>query len=76
MKFLIIGLGNVGSEYENTRHNIGFSILDHLVSELSVSFVEEKYGYYAEIQIKILVRKSLTKFAKINSERCKDVQIL
>ena len=41
MKFLIIGLGNVGSEYENTRHNIGFSILDHLVSELSVSFVEE-----------------------------------
>ena len=52
MKFLIIGLGNVGSEYENTRHNIGFSILDHLVSELSVSFVEEKYGYYASSRYK------------------------
>ena len=47
MKFLIIGLGNVGSEYNNTRHNIGFSILDHLASELSFSFVEEKYGFYA-----------------------------
>ena len=52
MKFLIIGLGNVGSEYENTRHNIGFSILDHLASELSVSFVEEKYGYYASSRYK------------------------
>ena len=52
MKFLIIGLGNVGSEYENTRHNIGFSILDHLASELSFSFVEEKYGYYASSKYK------------------------
>ena len=52
MKFLIIGLGNVGSEYNNTRHNIGFSILDHLASELSVSFVEEKYGYYASSRYK------------------------
>lgn len=52
MKFLIIGLGNVGSEYNNTRHNIGFSILDHLASELSVSYVEEKYGLYASSRYK------------------------
>ena len=52
MKFLIIGLGNVGYEYNNTRHNIGFSILDHLASELSFSFVEEKYGYYASSKYK------------------------
>ena len=52
MKFLIIGLGNVGSEYENTRHNIGFSILDYLASELSVSYVEEKYGLYASSRYK------------------------
>ena len=52
MKFLIIGLGNVGFKYNNTRHNIGFSILDHLASELSFSFVEEKYGYYASSKYK------------------------
>ena len=52
MKFLIIGLGNVGSEYHNTRHNIGFSILDHFASELSFSFNEEKYGFYASLRYK------------------------
>ena len=52
MKFLIIGLGNVGSEYHNTRHNIGFSILDHFASELSFSFIEEKYGFYASLRYK------------------------
>tara|TARA_B100000989_G_scaffold220160_1_gene167997 strand:+ start:2340 stop:2897 length:558 start_codon:yes stop_codon:yes gene_type:complete len=52
MKFLIIGLGNVGSEYHNTRHNIGFSILDHFASEFSFSFNEEKYGFYASLRYK------------------------
>ena len=52
MKFLIIGLGNVGSEYHNTRHNIGFSILDHFASEFSFSFIEEKYGFYASLRYK------------------------
>lgn len=43
-KFLIVGLGNIGSEYENTRHNIGFKILDELASLESVKFSTEKLG--------------------------------
>jgi peptidyl-tRNA hydrolase, PTH1 family len=43
-KFLIVGLGNIGNEYENTRHNIGFKILDELASLESVKFSTEKLG--------------------------------
>ena len=38
MKYLIVGLGNIGSEYENTRHNIGFKILDSLANDSGVFF--------------------------------------
>ena len=44
MKFLIVGLGNPGEKYENTRHNIGFKILDFLSDEFKVDFKEERYG--------------------------------
>ena len=41
---LIVGLGNKGKEYENTRHNIGFMALDYLASIHNVSFDKEKFG--------------------------------
>ena len=37
-KYLIVGLGNIGEKYEETRHNIGFKILDYLSKEEGVSF--------------------------------------
>lgn len=43
-KYLIVGLGNIGSEYANTRHNIGFKILDHLAKKESLSFETKKLG--------------------------------
>ncbi|MFB9053206.1 aminoacyl-tRNA hydrolase [Formosa undariae] len=43
-KFLIVGLGNIGDAYENTRHNIGFKVLDHLAKKESLSFETQKLG--------------------------------
>lgn len=47
-KFLIVGLGNPGSKYENTRHNIGFKILDAIAQEKGVSFNAVTLGDMAE----------------------------
>ena len=43
-KFLVVGLGNIGEEYANTRHNIGFSILDQLANEEELSFKDARLG--------------------------------
>ena len=51
-KFLIIGLGNIGSEYVNTRHNIGFKILDHFANQEKLSYNTVKLGDITEFKIK------------------------
>lgn len=48
MKYLIAGLGNVGDEYHNTRHNIGFRILDALAVASNISFMDRRYGFISE----------------------------
>ena len=51
-KFLIVGLGNIGSEYANTRHNIGFKILDYIANQEGISFQTVKLCEVAELKIK------------------------
>lgn len=51
-KFLIIGLGNIGEKYKDTRHNIGFKILDHYANENSLTFETAKLGDIAKHRIK------------------------
>lgn len=52
MKYLVVGLGNIGSEYEDTRHNIGFKIVDALAKASTVFFEPNKLGDTATIKFK------------------------
>ena len=51
-KFLIVGLGNIGAEYANTRHNIGFKILDFLADKKEVNFETRKLGDVDSFKLK------------------------
>ncbi|WP_247649174.1 aminoacyl-tRNA hydrolase [Lutibacter sp. B1] len=51
-KFLIVGLGNIGEKYVDTRHNIGFKILDEIASKEEITFENEKLGAIAKFRFK------------------------
>lgn len=51
-KFLIAGLGNIGEEYENTRHNIGFTVLDTIAIENNLKFRTDRLAAVAEYKFK------------------------
>jgi PTH1 family peptidyl-tRNA hydrolase len=52
LKYLIVGLGNIGEEYKNTRHNIGFTVLDTMAIASNASFTDKRYGSVCQIKYK------------------------
>jgi PTH1 family peptidyl-tRNA hydrolase len=62
LKFLIAGLGNIGPDYQNTRHNAGFMVLDALAAAASIEFEDKRFAFVGKYQIKgrslILIKPS------------------
>lgn len=52
MKYLLVGLGNIGDEYAHTRHNIGFDVLDALAEKYKAAFTADRYADVAEISLR------------------------
>lgn len=52
MKYLIVGLGNIGPEYVGTRHNIGFRIVDALAESANAQWEDKRYGFVARMRVK------------------------
>ena len=52
MKYLIVGLGNIGEGYKDTRHNIGFTILDAMAMASNISFTDRRYGAVCQLRYK------------------------
>ena len=52
MKYLIVGLGNIGEEYKDTRHNIGFTVLDAMAMASNTAFMDKRYGAVCQIKFK------------------------
>ena len=80
MNYLIAGLGNIGDEYDGTRHNIGFRILDAMAKASNISFQDRRYGFVAELPVKgqrlILLKPSTYMNLSGNAVRyCDDIAL-
>lgn len=73
MKYLIVGLGNIGAEYQHTRHNIGFDVADALARKHGVSFRSDRLADVAEIRWKgrILVVIKPTTYMNLSGKAVK-----
>jgi PTH1 family peptidyl-tRNA hydrolase len=52
MKYLIVGLGNIGDGYADTRHNIGFTVLDAMAKTSNAYFIDKRYGAICQVKIR------------------------
>ena len=70
MKFLIVGLGNIGDEYDGTRHNIGFRVVDALAKTAGMQFEDKRYGFVGTMRVKnqILVLLKPSTYMNLSGE--------